>query len=271
MATITRPDEPASDSERALPDRRYDEFIEGFASLMETRGIPRAAGRIFSYLQVCEPPEQTAAQLSAALGVSLGTVSSMTRLLMQARWVERISRRGERQAVYRAAEGMMMLAVDGVMEPTRRARQLTERRSGADGRSSRIRQAAPAGAQRGLSVLRGVVPGAPRRALSACRRTSSRWSRAARRSSGTAASGIGDRFATAAIAFRSSRCRPARVSAVSPTARPKARPPSGSSHSMRGSSGTSKGPASSASALTGQTSWQKSHPKIQSPMAPASH
>jgi DNA-binding transcriptional regulator GbsR (MarR family) len=127
MATITRPDEPASDSERALPDRRYDEFIEGFASLMETRGIPRAAGRIFSYLQVCEPPEQTAAQLSAALGVSLGTVSSMTRLLMQARWVERISRRGERQAVYRAAEGMMTLAVDGVMEPTRRARQLTER------------------------------------------------------------------------------------------------------------------------------------------------
>jgi DNA-binding transcriptional regulator GbsR (MarR family) len=127
MATITRQGKPASESKPAVPEHRYDEFIEGFASLMETRGIPRAAGRIFSYLQVCEPPEQSAAQLSAALGVSLGTVSSMTRLLMQARWVERIRRRGERQAVYRAAEGMMTLAVDGVMEPTRRARQLTER------------------------------------------------------------------------------------------------------------------------------------------------
>ena len=107
--------------------RHYDEFIEGFAALMETRGVPRAAGRIFSYLQVSEPPEQTAAQISVALGVSLGTVSSMTRLLMNAGWVRRTTRRGERQAVYRAAEGTMTLAVDGVMEPIRRARTLTSR------------------------------------------------------------------------------------------------------------------------------------------------
>ena len=34
------------------PDHRYDEYIEGFARLMEGRGIPRAAGRIFSFLSV---------------------------------------------------------------------------------------------------------------------------------------------------------------------------------------------------------------------------
>jgi hypothetical protein len=105
---------------------RYDEFIEAFASLMETRGVPRAAGRIFSYLLVSEPPEQTAAALAGALGVSLGTVSSMTRLLMRAGWVERISRRGQRQAAFRTSAGMMRHTVDGVMEPTRRARQLTD-------------------------------------------------------------------------------------------------------------------------------------------------
>jgi DNA-binding transcriptional regulator GbsR (MarR family) len=105
----------------------YDEFIDGFAALMETRGVPRAAGRIFSYLQVSEPAEQTAAQISQALGVSLGTVSGMTRILMNAGWVRRTTRRGERQAVYRAAEGTMTLAVDGVMEPIRRARALTSR------------------------------------------------------------------------------------------------------------------------------------------------
>jgi riboflavin-specific deaminase-like protein len=109
------------------PDHRYDEFIEGFARLMESRGIPRAAGRIFSFLQVSDPREQTAAQIAAALGISLGTVSSMTRLLMQAGWVERNSRRGERQARYRSSAGMMSLTVDGVMEPTRRARELTQR------------------------------------------------------------------------------------------------------------------------------------------------
>jgi hypothetical protein len=117
----------AASSQKPHPDHRYDEFIEGFARLMETRGIPRAAGRIFSFLMVSDPPEQTAAQIAEALGVSLGTVSSMTRLLMQAGWVERISRRGERQARYHASAGMMTLTVDGVMEPTRRARQLTAR------------------------------------------------------------------------------------------------------------------------------------------------
>jgi DNA-binding transcriptional regulator GbsR (MarR family) len=137
MATLTRgkataaderPEDQRSESaDQKIQVHRYDEFIESFASLMETRGIPRAAGRIFSFLQVSEPPEQTAAQLANALGISLGTVSSMTRLLMRAGWVERISRRGERQAVFRTAAGMMTLAVDGVMEPTRRARELTDR------------------------------------------------------------------------------------------------------------------------------------------------
>jgi hypothetical protein len=117
----------AATSREPLPDHRYDEFIEGFARLMESRGIPRAAGRIFSFLQVSDPPEQSAAQIAHALGISLGTVSSMTRLLMQAGWVERISRRGERQARYRSSAGMMSLTVDGVMEPTRQARQLTAR------------------------------------------------------------------------------------------------------------------------------------------------
>jgi hypothetical protein len=125
MTAIAAPDSAAPDPVPSV--HHYDEFIEGFAALMETRGVPRAAGRIFSYLQVAEPPEQTAAQISSALGVSLGTVSSMTRLLMNAGWVRRSTRRGERQAVYRAAEGTMRLAVDGVMEPIRQARELTTR------------------------------------------------------------------------------------------------------------------------------------------------
>jgi MarR family len=124
MAT-TRP--PAATGQEPHPDHRYDEFIEGFARLMESRGIPRAAGRIFSFLQVSDPPEQTAAEIAHALGISLGTVSSMSRLLMQAGWVERLSRRGERQARYRTSAGMMSLTFDGVMEPTRRARELTGR------------------------------------------------------------------------------------------------------------------------------------------------
>ena len=45
------------DHDAAPSVHHYDEFIEGFAALMESRGVPRAAGRIFSYLQVAEPAE----------------------------------------------------------------------------------------------------------------------------------------------------------------------------------------------------------------------
>jgi len=129
-AQVTAPSTPPVSS-RSHADgsgaHRYDEFINGFAALMEARGVPRAAGRIFAYLQVCEPAEQTAAQLATALGMSLGTISGMTRLLMQPGWVERRSRRSERQAVFRTAAGTMSHLVDGMVEPTRRAREMTER------------------------------------------------------------------------------------------------------------------------------------------------
>ena len=62
------------DHDAAPSVHHYDEFIEGFAALMESRGVPRAAGRIFSYLQVAEPAEQTAAQENKRLQGLLGYV-----------------------------------------------------------------------------------------------------------------------------------------------------------------------------------------------------
>jgi DNA-binding transcriptional regulator GbsR (MarR family) len=113
---------------RPAPDlepHRYDEFVSGFAHYLEVRGIPRAAGRIFAYLLVCEPAEQTAAQLEAATGSSRGTISSMTHVLMRMGLIERVSRRGERQAVYRTSPSTIDAVVAGAVEPTRRARELT--------------------------------------------------------------------------------------------------------------------------------------------------
>lgn len=109
-------------------DRRYDAFIDGFAHLMQTqRGVPLVGGRIFAYLLVCEPAEQTAAQISVAVGASLGTVSSMTRLLLSARLIERVSRRGERSAVYVIADDAMSTITRATLEATRLAREMTDR------------------------------------------------------------------------------------------------------------------------------------------------
>jgi hypothetical protein len=107
---------------------RYDDFIEGFAHLIQSsRGLPMVAGRIFAYLLVCEPAEQTAAQISEAIGASLGTISGMTRLLLGARLIERTRRRGERSAVYRIPADGWQSVTKGQIDGTRYARELTDR------------------------------------------------------------------------------------------------------------------------------------------------
>jgi DNA-binding transcriptional regulator GbsR (MarR family) len=109
-------------------NRRYDAFIDGFAHLMAAqRGLPLVGGRIFGYLLVCEPAEQTAAQIADGVGASLGTVSSMTRLLLSARLIERVRRRGERSAVYLIAPDAMSNITRAAIEATRVAREMTER------------------------------------------------------------------------------------------------------------------------------------------------
>jgi DNA-binding transcriptional regulator GbsR (MarR family) len=83
----------ASDKRRA--------FAEDLGVLVEEMGLPPTAGRIWGWLLVCDPPHQTADQLAAALGVSLGSVSTMTRMLMQFGIVERLGMPGERKRYYR--------------------------------------------------------------------------------------------------------------------------------------------------------------------------
>lgn len=109
-------------------NHRYDEFIDSFAHLIHyQRGVPLVGGRIFAYLLVCEPSEQTAAQISEAVGASLGTVSAMTRLLLSARLIGRVSRRGERSAVYLIAPDAMSTITRATIDAARTAREMTDR------------------------------------------------------------------------------------------------------------------------------------------------
>ncbi|MEJ2705281.1 MAG: hypothetical protein P8Z79_22805, partial [Sedimentisphaerales bacterium] len=63
-------------------------------------GYPRMAGRIWGWLLICDPQEQTAAQIAEALSASRGSISAMTRLL-QIWGVERIGVPGKRSCCYR--------------------------------------------------------------------------------------------------------------------------------------------------------------------------
>jgi DNA-binding transcriptional regulator GbsR (MarR family) len=67
----------------------------------EEDGLPPMAGRVAGWLLVCDPPHQTAGELAEVLGASAGSVSSMTRLLIQCGLVERVAVPGQRAATFR--------------------------------------------------------------------------------------------------------------------------------------------------------------------------
>jgi len=58
-------------------------------------------GRVLGWLLVCDPIEQTAAQLAEALDASKGSISTATGMLVRARLVDRLHIRGERADRFR--------------------------------------------------------------------------------------------------------------------------------------------------------------------------
>jgi DNA-binding transcriptional regulator GbsR (MarR family) len=76
---------------------RQMQFVERVALTYERSGLPRIAGRILGWLLICDPPAQTAGELAAALDVSKGSISTMTRMLITMGLIEHTSRRGDRR------------------------------------------------------------------------------------------------------------------------------------------------------------------------------
>jgi DNA-binding transcriptional regulator GbsR (MarR family) len=76
-----------------------DDFIEQAARVFGA-GMPPMAGRMWAYLAICEPPEQTGAMIAERLHASRGSVSGMARLLEQVGLIRRSTRRGDRREYF---------------------------------------------------------------------------------------------------------------------------------------------------------------------------
>lgn len=76
-------------------------FVEDVGVLFEMVGLPRMAGRIFGWLLVSNPPHQSPGELAEVLQASKGSISTMTRLLVQIGLIERISLPGQRRDYFR--------------------------------------------------------------------------------------------------------------------------------------------------------------------------
>ncbi|MCB9673520.1 MAG: MarR family transcriptional regulator [Alphaproteobacteria bacterium] len=70
-------------------------FVEEIALLFEGE-LPRMYGRVVGHLLVCDPPQQSSAELADALQASRGAISQATRALMQIHLVSRVPRPGTR-------------------------------------------------------------------------------------------------------------------------------------------------------------------------------
>jgi DNA-binding MarR family transcriptional regulator len=87
----------------AEPELR--EWVERLSMVLERDGLPRMAGRIYGWLLVCEPPEQSMEELAAGVQGSKASMSTMTRLLVQADLIEKVRRPGARRDVFRIRVG----------------------------------------------------------------------------------------------------------------------------------------------------------------------
>lgn len=75
-------------------------FIYDFAQLNTSSAIPQSTLYVLAYLTVCTEAEQSAFAIMQSLELSSGSVSTALNTLMNARLVNRIKRKGERQPYY---------------------------------------------------------------------------------------------------------------------------------------------------------------------------
>ncbi len=88
-------------SEVTVPDSDLHEYVESFGLYWEEAGLPRMAGRILSWLLICDPPHQTMHELTEALQASKSSISTGTRMLIQMGLIERLSLPGQRRDHFR--------------------------------------------------------------------------------------------------------------------------------------------------------------------------
>lgn len=77
-------------------------FVEEMGQFLSSLGMTPMAGRMWGWLLICEPAEQTAADIAEALQASRGAISGTARLLATSGLIRRSTRRGDRREYFSA-------------------------------------------------------------------------------------------------------------------------------------------------------------------------
>ncbi|MDH5695151.1 MAG: MarR family transcriptional regulator [Dehalococcoidia bacterium] len=106
---------------------KQQQFVEEFGLFFEQAGLPRMAGRILGWLMLSNPPHQSIDELSEGLLASKGSISTMSRLLIQMGLLERIGLPGVRHDYFRIRPGALEHMLRQNAEQITILRQLAER------------------------------------------------------------------------------------------------------------------------------------------------
>jgi hypothetical protein len=101
-------------------------FVEAMGQFLGSSGMTPMAGRVWGYLLICDPPEQTAAQIATELHASRGAISGTVRLLEAAGFVHRARKRGDRREYFSAPPGTFMTFAGNAGAIYRRLRLIIE-------------------------------------------------------------------------------------------------------------------------------------------------
>ena len=94
-------------------DDRQAAFVEEMGQYLSSVGMTPMAGRMLAWLLICDPAEQTAAELADMLRASRGAISGAARALETAGFVRRSRRRGDRREYFSVPAGAIHALVAG--------------------------------------------------------------------------------------------------------------------------------------------------------------
>jgi hypothetical protein len=78
------------------------QFVEEMGQFLASLGMTPMSGRMWGWLLICDPEQQTAADIAEALHASRGAISGTARLLATSGLIRRTTRRGDRREYFSA-------------------------------------------------------------------------------------------------------------------------------------------------------------------------
>jgi DNA-binding transcriptional regulator GbsR (MarR family) len=100
-------------------------FVADMGQFLGASGMTPMAGRMWGWLLICDPPEQTADELATQLHASRGAISGTARMLQTAGLIRRTTRRGDRREYFSVPPGTFDALIIGAGKSFRRFVQLT--------------------------------------------------------------------------------------------------------------------------------------------------